>query len=81
MPIPTSCPGNVEKSRMPVRSARKQASGVLAVLPTFGLTRRAALRGVRAHARSVRSARQNGCGFPFDRTQAGFFEHSLPLIA
>ncbi len=30
--------GNVEKSRPPVRSARRQASGVLAVLPTFGLT-------------------------------------------
>ena len=30
--------GNVEKSRQTVRSARRQASGVLAVLPTFGLT-------------------------------------------
>ncbi len=30
--------GNVEKSRLPVRSARRQASGVLAVLPCFGLT-------------------------------------------
>ena len=45
--------------------------------------RRAALRGVRAHVRSVRSARQKGCGLPFDVAQdrAGFLEHSLPLIA
>ena len=31
--------------------------------------RRAALRGVRAHVRSVRSARHNGCGLPFDSAQ------------
>jgi len=36
--FPEKPSGNVEKSRQPVRSARRQASGVLAVLPTFGLT-------------------------------------------
>ncbi len=63
---------------------KKAASGVLALLPDLRAHRLAALRGIRAHVQSVRSARQNGCGLafdvlrtrldePFDKTQGMLF--------
>ena len=41
---------------------KKAASGVLDLLPDLRAYRLAALRGVRAQVRPVRSARQKGCG-------------------
>jgi len=76
--------GNVEKSRLSVRSARRQASGVFAVLPTFGLTdvplfAAFALR-YEAYAPRVTTAAafpstllRAGLDGPFDRTQGRFF--------
>ncbi len=48
---------------------KKSASGVLAVLPTFGLTDVPLFAAFALTYGSVRSARQNGCGLPFDVAQ------------
>ena len=50
---------------------KKAASGVLALLPDLRAHRLAALRGVRAHVQSVRSARQNGCGLARGKGRLG----------
>ncbi len=79
--------GTVEKSRWLCRSGSPDLGSSFCRLRAH---RPAALRGVRAHVRSVRSARQKGCGLPFDPAQGrtgqtlrkgeDFFEHSLPLM-